>query len=242
MRVVQILRSRSDLPRERHRTGSSMVFYNSLMEPTEFTAAAARTARRFNMDLSRSLVMVSGGPDSVALLRALVELETRPVVLHVDHGLRGEESLTDAKFVRELCEGLGLVYEERRARLEEGNLQEEAREERYRFAERLADERELSAIATGHTADDVAETVLLNLARGAGLRGLAGIPPVRGRVIRPLIERTRQEVLAYLAGLGQPYLTDPTNLTGRYSRNRVRSEILPVLRDLYPGVIRNLAR
>src|SRR5919107_2385924 len=120
MRVVQILRSRSDLPRERHRTGSSMVFYNSLMEPTEFTAAAARTARRFCMDLSRPLVMVSGGPDSVALLRALVELKTRPVVLHVDHGLRGEESLRDAKFVRELCEGLGLVYEERRIRLGEG--------------------------------------------------------------------------------------------------------------------------
>src|ERR687894_2862474 len=120
MRAVQVLRSRSDLPRERHRTGSSMVLYNSLMEPTEFTAAAARTARRFCMDLSRPLVMVSGGPDSVALLRALVELKTRPVVLHVDHGLRGEESLRDAKFGRELCEGLGLVYEERRIRLEEG--------------------------------------------------------------------------------------------------------------------------
>src|ERR687898_837165 len=135
MRAVQILRSQSDSPRARHRTGSSMVFYNSLMEPTEFTAAVARTARRFCMDLSRPLAMVSGGPDSVALLRALVELETRPVVLHVDHSLRGEESLRDAKFVRELCEALGLAYKERRARLEEGNLQEEARKERYRFAE-----------------------------------------------------------------------------------------------------------
>src|SRR5918994_5310046 len=121
MRAAQILRSRSDSPRARHRTGSSLVFYNSLMEPTEFTAAAARTARRFCMDLSRPLAMVSGGPDSVALLRALVELETRPVVLHVDHGLRGEESLTDAKFVRELCEGLGLVYEERRGRRGKGD-------------------------------------------------------------------------------------------------------------------------
>src|SRR5918998_24219 len=241
MRAVQVLRSRSDLPRERHRTGSSIVFYNSLMEPTEFTAAAARTARRFNMDLSRSLVMVSGGPDSVALLRALVELETRPVVLHVAHGLRGEESLTDAKFVRELCEGLGLVYEERRARLEEGNLQEEAREERYRFAERLADERELSAIATGHTADDVAETVLLNLARGAGLRGLASIPPVRGRIVRPLIHHRRRDVLRFLEHLDQPYRTDPTNLTPKYARNRVRLEVLPVLEELYPGAGSNIA-
>src|ERR671916_547161 len=116
MRAVQVLRSRSDLPRERDRTGSSVGLFHSPLEPTAFTAAAARTARRFCIDLSRPLVMVSGGPDSVALLRALVELETRPVVLHVDHGLRGEESLRDAKFVRELCEGLGLVYEERRAR------------------------------------------------------------------------------------------------------------------------------
>src|SRR5918995_6159086 len=133
MRAVQILRSQSDLPRERHRTGSSMVFYNSLMEPTEFTAAAARTARRFSMDLSRSLVMVSGGPDSVALLRALVELETRPVVLHVDHSLRGEESLRDAKFVRELCEALGLVYKERRARPAKGEHHEEGPEGRGRL-------------------------------------------------------------------------------------------------------------
>src|SRR5918997_1079753 len=241
MRAVQILRSRSDLPRKRPRTGSSMVFYNSLMEPTEFTAVASRTARRFSMNLTRSLVMVSGGPDSVALLRTLVELEMRPVVLHVDHGLRGEESLTDAKFVRELCEGLGLVYEERRARLEEGNLQEEAREERYRFAERLAVERELSAIATGHTADDVAETVLLNLARGAGRRGLPGNPPVRGRIVRPLIHHRRRDVLRYLEHLDQPYRTDPTNLTPKYARNRVRLEVLPVLEELYPGAGSNIA-
>lgn len=211
------------------------------MEPAEFSAAAAQTARRFRMDLSRPLAMVSGGPDSVALLRVLVELETRPVVLHVDHGLRGEESLMDAKFVRELCEELGLVYEERRARIEEGNLQEEARKERYRFAEWLVVERELSAIATGHTADDVAETVLLNLARGAGLRGLSGIPPVRGRIVRPLIHHCRRDVLRYLEHLDQPYRTDPTNLTSKYARNRVRLEVLTVLEELYPGAGSNIA-
>src|SRR3712207_939637 len=212
------------------------------MEPVEFSAAAARTARRCRMDLSRPLAMVSGGPDSVALLRALVELGTCPVVLHVDHGLRGEESLMDAEFVRELCEGMGLVYEGRRTRLEEGNLQEKAREERYRFAERLADGLELSAIATGHTADDVAETVLLNLARGAGLRGLAGIPPIRGRVVRPLIHHCRHDVLRYLEHLNQPYRTDPTNLTPKYARNRVRLEVLPVLEELYPGSVGNISR
>jgi tRNA(Ile)-lysidine synthase len=194
------------------------------------------------MDLSRPLAMVSGGPDSVALARSLVELGSRPVVLHVDHGLRGEESREDAEFVRELCDRLDLVYEERRAKLEGGNLQEEARRERYRFAEQLADERGLSAIAAGHTADDVAETVVLNLARGAGLRGLSGIPPVRGRVVRPLIRQHRRDVLRYLERLGQPYRTDPTNLTPKYARNRVRLEVMPVLEELYPGAGENVAR
>jgi tRNA(Ile)-lysidine synthase len=194
------------------------------------------------MDLSRPLAMVSGGPDSVTLVRSLVELGGRPVVLHVDHGLRGKESREDAQFVRELCGRLGLAYEERRARLEGGNLQQEAREQRYRFAEQLADERGISAIATGHTADDAAETVLLNLARGAGLKGLSGIPPVRGKIVRPLIERRRVEVLTYLESLGQPYRTDPTNLTPKYARNRVRLEVLPVLEELYPGAVGNIAR
>ena len=212
------------------------------MKPVEFSADVARTARRFGMNLSRPLAMVSGGPDSVALARSLVELGSRPVVLHVDHGLRGEESREDAEFVRDLCASLDLVYEERRAKLEGGNLQEEARRERYRFAGQLADERGLSAIATGHTADDVAETVVLNLARGAGLRGLSGIPPIRGRVVRPLIRHRRRDVLCYLEHLGQPYRTDPTNLTPKYARNRVRLEVMPVLEELYPGAGENVAR
>jgi tRNA(Ile)-lysidine synthase len=212
------------------------------MEPVEFSADVARTARRFGMDLSRPLAMVSGGPDSVALAHSLVELGSRPVVLHVDHGLRGEESREDAEFVLKLCESMDLVYEERWAKFKGGNLQEEARRERYRFAEQLADERGLSAIATGHTADDVTETVVLNLARGTGLRGLSGIPPVRGRVVRPLIRLRRRDVLRYLEQLGQQYRTDPTNLTPKYARNRVRLEVMPVLEELYPGAGENVAR
>lgn len=194
------------------------------------------------MDLSHPLAMVSGGPDSVAMLRAIVEMGARPVVLHVEHGLRGEESWEDARFVRELCEELGLHYEERRAELGRSNLQEEGRKERYRYAREVADEKGLSAVVTGHTADDVAETVLMNLARGAGLRGLSGIPPVRGRFARPLIERRRAEILAYLDLLGQPYRTDPTNLEPKYARNRVRLEVLPILEELYPGAAANVAR
>jgi len=213
------------------------------MKAEDFAGAARLTAERYGMDLSRPLALVSGGPDSVALLRVLLELGGEPAVLHVDHGLRGDESREDAEFVRALCERLGVRCEVRRLQLAEGpNLQERARDERYRLAEEVADGLGLRTIAAGHTADDVAETVLMNLARGAGLRGLSGIPPVRGRLVRPLIERTRPEVLEYLEGIGQPYRTDPTNLTGKYVRNRVRLEVLPILEELHPGAARNLAR
>jgi len=201
------------------------------------------TAERYGMNLHRPLVLVSGGPDSVALLRTLVDLGAQPAVLHADHGLRGEESREDAEFVRGLCRRLGVVCEVRYLGLDDGpNLQERARDERYRLAEELAARLGLQTVATGHTADDVAETVLMNLARGAGLRGLSGIPPVRGEIQRPLIERTRHEVLEYLEDLNQPYRTDPTNLTGKYARNRVRLEVMPVLEELYPAAARNIAR
>jgi tRNA(Ile)-lysidine synthase len=213
------------------------------MENSGLLDAVRRTVERYGMNLSHPLVLVSGGPDSVAMLRAVVSLGGEPAVLHVDHGLRGEQSREDADFVRGLCARMDVACEVRRLRLDGGsNLQERAREERYRFAEEVADGLGLPTIATGHTADDVAETVLMNLARGSGLRGLAGIPPVRGRVQRPLIEVTREEVLQYLHDLDQPYRTDPTNLTGKYTRNRVRLEVLPVLQDLYPGAARNIAR
>lgn len=213
------------------------------MESGKFARAVQRVVQRYAMDLSRPLAMVSGGPDSVALLRVLVELGCEPTVLHAEHGARGEESLEDARFVQRLCGELGVPCEVRHLQLEgEHNFQERARIARYETAEELADERGLETIATGHTADDVAETVLMNLARGAGLRGLAGIPPVRGRFARPLISNTRDEVLEYLELLGQPYRTDRTNLTRKYTRNRIRREVLPVLEDLYPGARRNIAR
>ncbi len=212
------------------------------MKPSDFTNAVRRTAERYGMDLSHSLVMVSGGPDSVAMLRALMELDAGPTVLHLDHGLRGQDSREDADFVSSLCESLDVECEVRRLRFDGGaNFQERARMERYRVAEELMEERGLPVAATGHTADDVAETVLLNLARGAGLRGLSGIPPVRGPYVRPLILHRRADVLRYLKHLGQPYRTDPTNLEPKYARNRVRLEVLPVLEELYPGAGGNVA-
>src|SRR5918995_3274305 len=213
------------------------------MGSVSFPDKVHRTAERYGMDLRHLLALVSGGPDSVALLRVVVALGGEPVVLHVDHGLRGEESRADAEFVRELCRRSKVRCEVRRLVLDDSsNLQERARDERYRLAEELADGMGLGVISTGHTADDVAETVLMNLARGTGLRGLTGIPPVRGRIQRPLVGRTRREILDYLKELDQPYRTDPTNLTGKYARNRVRLEVLPVLEELYPAAAGNIAR
>src|SRR5688572_9114612 len=213
------------------------------MRSVSFSDKVHRTAERYGMDLRRPLALVSGGPDSVALLRVVVSLGGEPVVLHVDHGLRGEQSYEDAEFVSELCRRLNVRCEVRRLVLEDiSNLQERARDERYRLAEEEAVRLGLRVVATGHTADDVAETVLMNLARGTGLRGLAGIPPLRGMVQRPLIGRTRREVLDYLNEIDQPYRTDPTNLTGKYARNRVRLEVLPILEELYPAAAGNMAR
>ena len=213
------------------------------MLPDDFVRGVRQTAERHGMDLERPLVLVSGGPDSVALLRAVVALGGEPAALHVDHGLRGEESGRDAQFVRGLCGELGVRCEVAGLDLQgASNLQERARDGRYRLAREVAGRLGLRVVATGHTADDVAETVILNLSRGTGMRGLAGIPPIRDNIVRPLIELTRPEVLRYLAGLGQAYRTDPTNLTGKYARNRVRLEVLPVLEELHPGAARNLAR
>ena len=209
----------------------------------DFVEGVRLTAGRYGMDLSRPLVLVSGGPDSVALLRAILDLGGDPRVLHVDHGLRGEESRADVDFMLDLCEGIGVGCEVETLDLEDAaNLQERAREARYRLAREAAGRLGLEVVATGHTADDVAETMLLNLSRGAGLRGLASIPPAREGLVRPLIDRTRREVLAYLSDLDQPYRTDPTNLTGKYARNRVRLEVMPVLEALHPGAASNLAR
>lgn len=198
--------------------------------------------QRYGMDPSRPLALVSGGPDSVALLRVMLELGVEPFVMHVNYGLRGEESDADAEFVEDLCAQFNLDFELRRVKVTGGNFQEEARNERYRLAHEILEARNLSTILTGHTADDVAETVLLNLARGTGLRGLAGIPPVRELVARPLILQRRNDVLAYLEQLGQSYRTDGSNLRPKYARNRVRLEIMPILESLHPGAGGNIAR
>ena len=211
-----------------------------------------QTAERHRMFRAghRVLVAVSGGPDSTALLHLLVALaRSVPLELHVahlDHGLRGDDSREDRRLVESMARHLGLpctvrVLEPRdqpRTRLSEGK----ARELRYQFLGQLAQQVGAHRIATGHTRDDQAETLLLNLLRGAGTRGLAGIPPVRAPYVRPLLEAPRTAVEAWLRSQGLVWREDASNHDVNFMRNRVRHELLPLLeRDYRPGVRGRLA-
>lgn len=198
----------------------------------------------------RIAVGVSGGADSVALLRFLAAL--RPqfgwdlVVCHIHHGLRGAEADRDECFVRALAEQLGLPCAVSRidaaalALRDHISVEEAGRTARYAFFAQTAGEG--GRIATAHTLDDSIETVLMNLVRGTGLRGLCGIPRTRGNIVRPLLDCTRAEVEDYLGALGQPYCTDSTNLTDDYTRNRIRHDILPRLCALNPNFPGAMAR
>jgi tRNA(Ile)-lysidine synthetase-like protein len=206
----------------------------------EFFATRALESGRGLSSANPLLVAVSGGPDSVALVHFLARHLERArgpelVVGHVDHGLRGEESAADAASVRELATSLGLRHLESRARLEAGASEEASRRARYDALREMAASCGADRVATAHTADDQAETVLLRLARGAGLRGLSGMPGrgvVRGvKVVRPFLGVTREQVLEYLARHGLPFRTDSTNLSSRAARNFVRREIVPRMRE-----------
>ena len=198
----------------------------------------------------RIAVGVSGGADSVALLRFLAAL--RPqfgwdlVVCHIHHGLRGAEADRDECFVRALAEQLGLPCAVSRidaaalALRDHISVEEAGRMARYAFFAQTAGEG--GRIATAHTLDDSIETVLMNLVRGTGLRGLCGVPRIRGNIVRPLLDCTRAEVEDYLGALGQPYCTDSTNLTDDYTRNRIRHDILPRLCALNPNFPGAMAR
>lgn len=198
----------------------------------------------------RIAVGVSGGADSVALLRFLAAL--RPqfgwdlVVCHIHHGLRGAEADRDECFVRALAEQLGLPCAVSRidaaalALRDHISVEEAGRTARYAFFAQTAGEG--GRIATAHTLDDSIETVLMNLVRGTGLRGLCGIPRIRGNIVRPLLDCTRAEVEDYLGALEQPYCTDSTNLTDDYTRNRIRHDILPRLCALNPNFPGAMAR
>lgn len=194
------------------------------------------------------LCACSGGADSVCLLHLLHRMEgIRVICAHFNHRLRGAESDRDEVFVKQLCGELGIPFcsagADVSAYAAENGLgtEEAARKLRYDYLASAALENGCSHIATAHNADDNAETVLMSLARGAGLRGLSGIPPVRGNIIRPLLGFSRAEIEAYLLENGLPHVEDSSNAGDDYTRNRVRHHLLPQLRELNPAAVRNIS-
>lgn len=214
---------------------------------------------------SHVLCAVSGGADSICLLHALYHLrEQLPFTLsaaHYNHQLRGEESCRDAQFVEQfvaLCCGpqrmkdgsllqpvrlyTGQGDVAAQAKLRGMGLEETAREMRYSFLQQTAQEAGADLIATAHTANDNAETILFHLARGSGLRGLGGIAPRRDNLIRPLLTTTRREVEDYLFHYALPHMEDSSNQDDSYTRNRIRHQVIPVLEDISPGFLSRMTQ
>ena len=218
------------------------------------TDTVRETIARYNMTESggRVIACLSGGADSVCLLKVLSELKDELQIslsaVHVNHCLRGEESDRDMRFCEELCKRLNIPLrvfhvdvtgycENHGTSTEEG-----ARILRYSAFAGEAQRLGGAKIATAHNRGDNCETVVFNLARGTGIKGLRGIPPVRGDIIRPLIRVTREEIEGYLGELGQEYVTDSTNLTEDYSRNIIRHKVIPVLSGINNGFGRAVTR
>ena len=202
----------------------------------------------------RVVVAVSGGPDSVALLQMMSawrkHMDLTLAVAHVEHGLREEESLEDATFVEQLAGQLGLPFFLKRLDLKTSlrkrkgeSVQAVARERRYAQLQAVAREWGGTKVAVGHTRDDQAETVLLSMLRGAGLAGLSGMPAQREPcVIRPFLQVSRSEILQYLDEKRCEFRVDSTNDSPKYTRNRLRRELIPLLKTFNPNVVSVLSR
>lgn len=198
------------------------------------------------------IVAISGGPDSVALLKILDmisgEYGLSLVTAHLNHGLRGKESDDDEVFVREVSESLGVAFESEHVDMralierEKKSPEEICRDVRYSFLEKIRKKHKASKIALGHNLGDQAETVIMKFLRGSGMGGLRGILPVRDEVyIRPLISVTRDEILTFLKKEGMAFVTDSSNVEDIYLRNRIRNKLIPKLRENYnPGLEENL--
>jgi tRNA(Ile)-lysidine synthase len=222
----------------------------------DFITTIDRSIDRFNMidQGDRVLAAVSGGPDSVTLVLSLLALKKKYAIkigiAHLNHGLRGEESLRDENFTRMLAQNLELpFYREQidvgaHAKTHGLSFEEAGRDIRYRFFDQIAQTHGYTKIATGHNKDDNAELVLMNLLRGAGTRGLSGIPPMReGRYIRPLIQVSKNLILDFLNSENQAYVFDSSNKDMRYLRNKIRYQLIPQLQSEYnPEIIDALDR
>ena len=198
-------------------------------------------------DGARVVVGLSGGPDSVCLARMLDNIGYHVVAAHCNFHLRGEESMRDEQFVAALCRQMGWELHktdfntEEYAQTQKVSIEMAARELRYEHFRRLMQETGAEAIAVGHHQDDNVETLLLNATRGTGIKGLCGMQPRNGAVVRPLLCLTRQDILTYLQSIRQDYVTDHTNMEDAYARNKVRLDVLPLLEHINPGAMKNIA-
>lgn len=222
-----------DLPKSIESTAMNKLFQKLLQVNTEWNLISEDDC---------VLCCVSGGADSIALLHLLTKnaevLKITVCAVHVNHGLRGTESDAEEAFVRDFCQRLKVPLFVRRVSVKhEASLEAAARVARYQAFHEVANECSCNRIATAHTADDNAETVLFHLARGAGGTGLCGIPYVRENVIRPLLNCNRKDVLAYLQENQLEYCTDSSNESLVFSRNRIRKKVLPELQKAHPGAI-----
>ena len=199
----------------------------------------------FNLQ-DKILVALSGGADSVALLRVLLSLGYTCECAHCNFHLRGLESDRDEAFVRQLCEKQGIplhvTHFDTSAYAKEHHISIEmaARELRYEWFEHIRKEIGASAIAVAHHRDDSVETFLLNLMRGAGINGLKGIPVKNGLIVRPLLSVSREDILDYLQAIHQDFVTDSTNLEDEYIRNKIRLNILPVMKEVNPSIMETI--
>ncbi|WP_300729965.1 tRNA lysidine(34) synthetase TilS [uncultured Bacteroides sp.] len=198
--------------------------------------------KRMFSSSDKVLVALSGGADSVALLRVLLEAGYPCVAAHCNFHLRGEESDRDETFVRRLCDSLKVplhvTHFDTATYAEEKGISIEmaARELRYAWFEEVRRQENARVIAVAHHRDDAVETFLLNLVRGTGINGLKGMMAVNGAVVRPLLGVSREEILDYLQHLAQDYVTDSTNLADEYTRNKLRLNVIPQLEEINPSV------
>lgn len=218
--------------------------------------AAEALCREYHMLPSGGHVLcaVSGGADSVCLLHWLNGLRTQYgftlTAAHYNHNLRGDESRRDANFVRSFvktcCPETALIVGSgdvaAQAARNKTGIEETAREMRYAFLRKTAQQVGADVIATAHNAEDNAETMLLHLIRGSGLRGLTGIPPRRDDLVRPLLTTRRSDIEAYLRLYGLPHVEDSSNTDERFARNRVRHQLLPLLEDMQPRFVDHMSQ
>jgi tRNA(Ile)-lysidine synthase len=228
--------------------GKRLEFATTMVPDPEkhFLRALSHSLKRIDLRKNTTIIVaLSGGSDSVALFHSMLALRGRfgyrVVAAHLNHGIRGAESDRDEAFVRELCARFEVDLVVERAgdlSTDTPNLEERAREARHAFLNATADRIGAEYIAVAHQADDQAETVLMRLLRGAGAAGLAAIAERGpGRIIRPMIAVTREEVTAYLKSIGEKFVNDSSNQSSTYLRNRVRTELMPTLEANYaPGL------